>query len=177
MFHDKCIEKNCINGYTLNQGQIVKERFCMIEAMVKSIASFLCKEEIIQEEKKDICRYGIEVIICNAISVLVIIIISILLDTIWQGILLLMIFGTLRICVGGYHAKTYYMCGVLFGLTYILTLVLFWWEKNNRQDHILRLFVLIGSFVVVASAPVKNVNRYITEEEEKRTNEWELEFI
>lgn len=140
----------------------------MIEKLANSIAVFLCKEGVVSEEEKDICRYGAEVIISNVIGVVLILVIGVLLKSLWQGILFLLLYSTLRIYTGGYHASSYLKCNSGFVVVYIITLLLFTYVNSNICRSMAWVGVCIGLIIVVGYAPVPNVNRIVSGEKARK---------
>ena len=90
----------------------------MIHMVAKSIAVFLCKEAVINNEDKEIYQYGIEVFVSNVIGIVLIFLVSLFTGCLWQGVIYVTAFATLRVYTGGYHADTYMKCNFYNMCTY-----------------------------------------------------------
>lgn len=72
----------------------------------------------------EIAMYGLKVIVYNAITIGLIILISYGLHNLLYSIYFLMSFCYLRIKFGGYHCKTYIGCLLMTNLLYLITFML-----------------------------------------------------
>lgn len=88
----------------------------MISQIAEAISAFFYSMDVIDEEEKGKSRYGIEIIISTIIGFSVIIISGILLSKTNLAIAYLICIVPIRMYTGGYHAKTYFKCNVVFGL-------------------------------------------------------------
>ena len=139
----------------------IKEKM-MIELLAKSIAAYLYREKVIDDQDRDLCQYGIEVILSNATGIIIIILMSIWGDCLWQGIVFLMLYSTLRIYTGGYHASTYLKCNIYFAIVFLMTICSFNIFKYINLKNVISFLVLLGFLVVGALAPVENKNKSLS---------------
>lgn len=145
----------------------------MISKLSKKISLFLYRKEIIDIGELEIYKYGFE-IIC---STLIGFIITLLIGLMFQMFLLSMIyyfaFVLIRQFTGGYHAKSYFMCNLVFS---IVTLFVFGFTKmavfaGNYSISIHLLLLLLSILITWYYAPIENENKPLDEEQKKR-NHW-----
>ncbi len=134
----------------------------MIEYMAKSMAFFLFKRKIIEKSDVDICRYGIEVIISNAVGIFNILLVSFILGTLLQGCIFLVLYATLRIYTGGYHADTHFKCNLYFIGVFVMTVIFLSVSKRRDCGTIYGIICLMSFGIVIKLSPVKNINRELT---------------
>lgn len=88
------------------------------------LSSFLCKwmyrENAILEDDFETCQYGLLITIANIINFLIMLLVGVLCGTVWEMGMFYMVFISLRLFCGGYHAGSYGKCFLLFGLTCLL---------------------------------------------------------
>ena len=72
----------------------------------------------------EILKYGFQVLLFNAISILVIVLIAFINNNITYGICFMLSFGTIRIAMGGYHCKTLTRCLSSMSLLFLIIMVL-----------------------------------------------------
>lgn len=93
----------------------------MIHTIAQKTADIFCRQNVADEEKKEIYIYGIELLVSSLIGAVLILGISIGIGKIWSGVVFLSVFILVRQYTGGYHADTYVRCNAAFVLTYLLT--------------------------------------------------------
>ncbi len=86
------------------------------------ITSLLIKENIILEEDLEIYKYSMFVILFNMSSILSIIILSAVFNSLQFALLFLCFFIPIRITIGGFHCKNEKSCFISFLITYIFIL-------------------------------------------------------
>lgn len=139
----------------------------MIERIALKITNFIYGNAELDSELFEVYKYGAEITLSTLLNSILIIVASIVLSDMISGVVFLAVFILERSFVGGYHAKTYFMCNALFLLTYLsvyyLDLVA---EAINNEDlysRILTVLILMGLIPIIAFAPVKNENKPLSE--------------
>lgn len=79
----------------------------MIHTIAQKTADIFCRQNVADEEKKEIYIYGIELLVSSLIGAVLILGISIGIGKIWSGVVFLSVFILVRQYTGGYHADTY----------------------------------------------------------------------
>lgn len=69
------------------------------------IASFYVRKSIIPKDHKDIYSYGIELILNEALTFALVLLVSVIMHRFWDGILFLITFCCTRIYTGGFTQK------------------------------------------------------------------------
>lgn len=139
----------------------------MIERVALKITNFIFKNTELDLELFEVYKYGIEITISTLLNVFWIITASIVLSDVISGVVFLAVFISLRSFVGGYHAKTYFMCNALFLLTYLVVyyvnLVAAAFIDGELFSRFLTVLILLGIIPIIAFAPVQNKNKPLGE--------------
>ena len=113
----------------------------MYNSMAKKLTDFFILKKIIKEEEKNVYVYCFEVMISSFVYLVLFFTIAIVLKCLLQSILFLTGFWIIRSVAGGYHAKTYTRCHVLFMSNQIF-MILLCSLLTNYTKHIL-LFIFL----------------------------------
>lgn len=139
----------------------------MITALSKRITYFLYFKKVITFDTIEIYQYGFEMIISTIIGFFITIMIGVLFRMIWLSLLYYIIFVVLRQFTGGYHAKTYFKCNLVFAVTtvfiFLLTKMAIVSEIYTIGIHLLLLFFSI--ITVWFGTPVENKNKPLSEKQ------------
>ena len=96
----------------------------MIHSVALIIADFLFSKDAITEEEKEVCAYGMELIISGIISVALVLIIGLITGNIWYAVIYNMMMILIRTYTGGYHANTHAGCNVCYCGVYLISLLM-----------------------------------------------------
>lgn len=118
---------------------------------------------IIQPEKKELYRYGVNQLLNNLFSIAAFLIISILLKGIMKAVIFLLAYFPLRVYAGGFHASTAFRCWILSsGLLAIVLLTVnyipvppIWYD----------LFACLSIVVIIIMMPIEDANKPLDEKE------------
>lgn len=133
----------------------------MIHSVAERVASFLVIYGDANQEDEDIYTYACELIISSVVNIIVGVVISILMNKLFEGLIFMVCFALLRSVAGGYHANTHFKCVAAFACILTLSLLLL----NFAAPHI--VIVVLGAISVVVIfflAPIEHENKPITPE-------------
>ena len=134
----------------------------MLSYLSNRFVDFLLDNNIIKKEEKEIYVYGYQIIIASLISILLVSVFGLVLHRFLESILFLMVFIYTRQCSGGYHAKTFLSCSVLFLSLYML-LLLFVEAFQNKIDLYQIICILsIYLLTIIKYAPLQNENKILS---------------
>lgn len=80
----------------------------MIVKLSKLITKVLLNQKSISEKDIDIYQYGIEITISSLLNIALIVIVSLITNSLFSGLIFLSTFILLRQFTGGYHAESYF---------------------------------------------------------------------
>lgn len=126
----------------------------MIETVAASICDYLIRKEIIQQDI-EVYAFGLRIIIAYLIECTIVLILSILFDSILTGIIYIILFAKTRDYSGGYHANTYLGCICSFTLLFIFQLICIEYVPIEFL-MVTSIFSMIGLIVLT---PVKHPNK------------------
>lgn len=92
----------------------------MLKTLAEIVTSNLYKREIIEKEKTAVYIYGIELFFSTMTNVLSILIISLIVNKVYLGIIFILYFMPIRLFCGGYHAKTFASCFIITNSLFII---------------------------------------------------------
>lgn len=133
----------------------------MIHNLSKNITTFFKKKLLIKNEEIEIFCYGMEIIISTIIGFSFILIVSGVLGDIIFGVYYLIFIVPIRMCVGGYHAKSYFRCNLLFTAFFVAALI----SYQNMFLYALKILGIINLFsiiLIIRWAPLENKNKVIS---------------
>lgn len=120
--------------------------------MLSSISDLLIKKSKTNLYNKEIVEYGLQVLIFNIFTIIIILFMSYLFSDIIFGFFFLITFGFLRITIGGFHAKTIYGCTLMMISIMLINLLL----RNNQIYYtILKVFSIISILILISLHPSK----------------------
>lgn len=132
----------------------------MIKRISLKIANFIFKNAKLDTEMFEVYKYGVEITISSLLNIFWIIAASVVLSDVISGVVFLAVFILLRSFVGGYHAKTYFLCNALFLLTFLAVYytnsVGVAFVDGELLSMILTILILLGIIPIIAFAPVQN---------------------
>lgn len=131
----------------------------MLNRISSKLAEELLKRAGHVDYSCDVYVYGIEILISTLSEIAVILISASLFASFQEGAMFIILFFTLRVFSGGYHAKTYRRCFlVTFGTFLSIEAITDIMENMNCGRIIYSIFVLACIYIIV-HAPVINRNQ------------------
>ena len=147
----------------------VKGIMYMIHSVALIIADFLFSKDAITEEEKEVCAYGMELIISGIISVALVLIIGLITGNIWYAVIYNMMMILIRTYTGGYHADTHAGCNVCYCGVYLISLLMLRIQVYIRETIIITwLIALTGYLIIVLNAPLEHHNKKLTIEQKEK---------
>ena len=107
----------------------------MITSLAQYITDILLENNTIKREYLDIYVYGFEVLISSVLSVFICMVLGSVFSQIIECVVFLIVFVALREFCGGYHARSYLKCNIVFSLSFVIcclcsNLMIFAFTKN-----------------------------------------------
>jgi len=137
----------------------------MIAALGKKLARMFVLREIVSEDDAAVYAYGFELLLATAVNILLVVIVSIPLECVFESIIFTIAFAFLRTAAGGYHAKHHWSCITIFTVVFFL----FYLLSRAVNESFLTAYsiaaVIITSIIVVCFAPVAAANKPLNEKE------------
>lgn len=129
----------------------------MIKYIANTLSQKFVSEKILCEKDKEICSYGLEIIISSMVSICLVLIISIMNVRVMEGVIYLLFYCLLRTYAGGYHAKSHKSCILTFVCTYIAVICIT--KLSVIANKLMILFlVFFCIFVVTIFKTVDTIN-------------------
>ncbi len=136
----------------------------VITNLADSIALFFIQKNWGTAEKREIYRYGCEVLISIIINILLVLLCGIIFRMIRNAFLFYGVFLLIRRYCGGFHAETYLGCNAIFTgiLSLALTAIVLY---DSIPSIMIVIFAFISFLVVYRYSPLVHKNKRLSESE------------
>lgn len=155
--------------FTLIFGNLLQKGAMGIYKLSSFLTGILRQNEIIEDDKTELCTYGIQITLANLINFVIAFSIGFITNSLVEMSIFYVVFVSLRYFCGGYHAKSYGQCFSLFGITCLSYLLI----RNGilkYTENAMWLWIMAAALLgicVFLKAPIEHINRPFTEEERK----------
>ena len=140
----------------------------MYEKMAKKITNLFIIKKIIDSSDREVYEYGYEVMFSQISYTIIMIIISLIFGAFYESLAFFVGFSLYRKICGGYHAKTYTRCHLIFATNQILFLLSLIFVPN-QFCYILTGVGLITAIVLdILIAPIDHKNKPFNDKEYKK---------
>jgi len=139
----------------------------MIVYLSSIIVDLLIHNEIIKKEQASVYQYVFEIFISSIITGIITIACGLILSCLPVALLYFGIFVILRMICGGYHARTYWQCNLIFAIVTIITLLTFRFVTLEQFSKLHICSIGFSILVTAFYAPVENENKPLSPEQKK----------
>lgn len=138
----------------------------MFVKIADNIAKWMMNNQIIEEDKVVICRWGISHILDTMFNIATFLIIGILFNMPVETIVFTIGYIPLRIYAGGYHAKTPFRCWCLSNIILAVSLEI---VQNAEKCYIaFGILSLIAVVVLITLMPVEDLHKPLDQNDRKK---------
>lgn len=134
----------------------------MIHSVALVIADFFISKDVITEEEKEVCAYGMELIISGIISVALVLIIGLITGNICYAVVYNIMMVVIRMYTGGYHADTHAGCNVCYCAAFLISMALLRVQMYINGSVTIWIIALAGYLIIVLNAPLEHHNKKLT---------------
>lgn len=125
----------------------------MLHSVSEKIAYLISDKE--DSYPMEIYTYGIELILSSLIGTVLVIASGIIFNLFFESIIFSLALSGIRFFSGGYHAKTYLKCNIIYFLSYFFTMIVYllyhqYFTKYNAGT----LSVLITVSILIVNFPI-----------------------
>ncbi len=141
-----------------------------MDKVINKLMDFLYKgQENMSEERYEIVKYGLEILLIKYLFFSAALIIGILMHSFWECLIFIIFLSTIRSKSGGYHADTRIQCFVQSMLTFVFALSILKLESIYKIIIIpLSVLAFCSSIIIWLFAPIDTKNNPLSENEKKR---------
>lgn len=144
----------------------------MISKVAGSFLRFFQVDSKVDEERLEICRYGMEILISTLINMISIMIIGVIGGAWQESMLFLICFSFLRKQTGGYHAGSYFTCNLSLIFCYSILV----WSYQSTVDEFgwtgMIIIYCIHFLIWYLFMPVENANKPLSDLQKKRAKKY-----
>lgn len=139
-----------------------------MDAILSRITSFLANNDNFDEERLEVIRYGIEILLLKVLFFIASMLLGVLLQSFWECLLFTLSFSAIRSLAGGYHADTRMKCFIqsmcmLMAVLAISKLI----QRNLFSCEIVLCLSVIAAVIIWLISPIDTENKRLTNEERK----------
>ena len=134
----------------------------MIAKLSHIIADFFIRQNIIQDEHREIYEYGFELSISSLLGILIVVAIGLLSGKFWESVVFYMVFCITRIFTGGFHASSHLLCKITFTLVLLIILISDWMLQGIESYYWFVLY-FYSVIIICQFSPVENSNKELSE--------------
>ncbi|MCM1061673.1 MAG: accessory gene regulator B family protein [Eubacterium sp.] len=140
-----------------------------MDKVINKLMDFLYKnQENMSEERYEIVKYGLEILLIKYLFFSAALIIGILMHSFLECLIFIIFLSTIRSKTGGYHADTRIQCFVQSMLTFVFALSLLKLETLYKVILIpLSILALCSAIIIWLFAPIDTKNKPLSENEKK----------
>lgn len=139
----------------------------MLHSCAVGFARVLYERCNLPDDRWNVYVYGTELLLSTTLAAFSILLISLLAGELFSGILFIIIFVSLRVFVGGFHASTYRNCFLLTNGVFLIALVAsMLLEKFETSILVCSLIPSVG--IIWMLAPISNPHHPLSKEAHKR---------
>lgn len=121
----------------------------------------------IDEDKREICIYGLEVFISTLVYNSIFLLCALITKTLIESLCYFIGFFIVRHFCGGFHANTYLKCHILFFLTHVTFIAIIKLIPGTLFLIVQICLLLFSVFLIIIFAPVDHKNKEFTPGEYK----------
>ena len=147
----------------------------MIKKLSNNMAVFMCKNNIVENDKQEICAYGIELMLASFFEVTAILLVSLILKNFIQTAIFFIVFIPLRSYAGGFHAKTHFGCFSILVVNYALFTLILKFIPINYVFFLISEIIAVSAIIIFA--PVGNENKPLDSKEKRIYRRKSIEII
>lgn len=155
------------NYFWYNEKKLNNEVDFMFNKLSSRIAEYLYAHNCFEKEIKEVYVYGIEVFLSAISGIALLLLTSIITGYFLEGVIFLIAFISLRHYTGGYHCMTYLRCNVMFILSFLTCISLYYLTFYIDFIIIIPIIVICGIIFALLS-PIENKNKPLTQNEKKK---------
>lgn len=141
-----------------------------------AITDSFIRNDIIPAKKKEIYKYGFEVLISTLVYTAIFIAISVITKTIVPSLVFWIGFFIVRTISGGFHAKTYLSCHLLFLINHLVAICILKLCPVAAQVPTAYVLSMISAILMLIFAPVDHPNKPFIKSERKRFRKYSCIF-
>lgn len=137
----------------------------MITRVSNWIVSRWLKSDVIEKEQFRAYAYGCELLVSDIISNIIVLVAALLMGRVVEMIIFLVVFSSIRVVSGGYHASSYKNCILVFCTSTIFIFLIAEWLVHRSFYGLILALTVVAELVIFIFAPVDHPNRPLTKDE------------
>lgn len=128
----------------------------MIERVSYKLSRYITNND---DEKIEVCKYGLELIISTSIILTTILVLSLFLNCLISSVMFIVFFYILRKFAGGTHANSYLGCFIISTVICMLSALM---SRHISKNYFILIFTLVtflSIYTIFKYAPIAHINK------------------
>lgn len=139
-----------------------------METITNSLTEYYIRKNIIPCDKKEIFAYGFKLIIADIINFSIVILLSLIINRLLDGLVFLITLCSIRQFSGGFHANTFWMCRLSMIITFCCVITISSLLANNINVIIIIIINTVCITVIGTLSPIKHTNKSLTAQQQQK---------
>lgn len=140
----------------------------MIHKISQDIAELYGSKVGYTKDEIEVCTYGMELVISDAIAIIALMIAAIIMNMVAYTLILLLSFIVLRHQAGGFHASSHMRCNILFFGGYAVSIALAAFVPIHIIRFLIYAFDIVSIAGIIRYAPAEHPNRHVSKTKKKK---------
>lgn len=132
-----------------------------LNLFIDNIVQKLISRQLVEPADAAIYAFGIRTMIIQSMHFIIIVVLGILTNALWENLLFLFAFLILRVNAGGYHAPTNLLCYLITFVTDLAVLLLIIFFPAAQYTTYIIIIALAAAAVLFRLAPVENEQKLL----------------
>jgi len=137
----------------------------MVKQLSTHVTSFLMKEGVIERDERDLYEYGISKFLEYLLASIVLLILGIVLNKVFETLFFFIAFFPIRTIAGGYHANSRLLCNTISLVVYLSNMLVNSWIYSVNTLSLTFSLIVVSLACVFPFAPVDHRNRPFSQSE------------
>lgn len=134
----------------------------MITRCALFMVKLLIDNKIITDTSIAVYQYGLEILISTCITFTISVICGMVFGSLPASLLYFLIFAILRSICGGYHAKTYFLCNIIFLFVTAIVMLIYKFISIEQFKNLHYCIVLLSILITYNYSPVDNTHKQLS---------------
>lgn len=147
----------------------------MFDKITNNIVEWMLNNQIIEENKSVICRWGISHILDTLFNIITFLFIGLLFKMPIETVVFTIGYIPLRIYSGGYHAKTPFRCWCVSNMLLVISLLIV--QNAEKYFNVFCILSLISVAILIILMPVEDLHKPLDQNERKKYKKYGIMIL
>jgi len=133
--------------------------------MLENVSAYLAKKTVLPtKDNIDVLTYGYELALSTLFTSILLLVIASLAGEIMAGVIFIISYVPIRVCAGGYHAKTFVGCNCFSAASFVILLLAYRFGEVYFSNFMWLCILFVSALIILYYAPCEHKNQPLTDE-------------